>query len=87
MPDGPVDVGIVASGRNACPTACAVVPSRPGSIRLDRDRHLLALRDSADRIGRDLRIGFNVDHYERTSDVALRAYDGLRYGAVATYGR
>jgi hypothetical protein len=39
------------------------------------------------RIGRDLRIGFNVDHYERTSDVALRAYDGLRYGAVATYGR
>jgi hypothetical protein len=39
------------------------------------------------RIGRDLRIGFNVDHHERTSDLADRAYDGLRYGAVLTYGR
>jgi hypothetical protein len=39
------------------------------------------------RIGRELRIGFNVDHYERTSDLASRAYDGLRYGAAFTYGR
>jgi hypothetical protein len=39
------------------------------------------------RIGRDLRIGFNVDQHERTSDLADRAYDGLRYGAVLTYGQ
>jgi hypothetical protein len=39
------------------------------------------------RIGRDMRIGFNVEHQERTSDLADRAYDGLRYGASVTYGR
>jgi hypothetical protein len=39
------------------------------------------------RLGRDLRIGFNIDHYERTSEVAVRAYDGLRYGVSVTYGR
>jgi hypothetical protein len=39
------------------------------------------------RFGPDLRIGFNIDHYERTAEVASRAYDGLRYGAAATYGR
>jgi len=38
-------------------------------------------------IGRDLRIGFNVDQYERTSELADRAYDALRYGAAITYGR
>jgi len=37
-------------------------------------------------IGRDLRIGFNVDQ-ERTSELADRAYDALRYGAAITYGR
>jgi len=38
-------------------------------------------------IGRDLRIGFNVDQYKRMSELADRAYDGLRYGAAMTYGR
>lgn len=32
-----------------------------------------------------LRVGFNVDHYNRISDVAERRYNGLRYGATATY--
>jgi hypothetical protein len=39
------------------------------------------------RVGRDLRIGFNIDRQERTSELADHAYDGLRYGAVVTYGR
>jgi hypothetical protein len=38
-------------------------------------------------VGRDLRIGFNVDHQRRTSNEAVRAYDGLRYGLAVTYGR
>jgi len=38
-------------------------------------------------IGRDLRIGFNVDRQERTSELADRAYEGFRYGASVTYGR
>jgi hypothetical protein len=39
------------------------------------------------RLGRDLRVGFNLDHYQRTSELPDRAYDGLRYGASVTYGR
>jgi hypothetical protein len=38
-------------------------------------------------IGRNLRVGFNVDRQARTSELADRAYDGLRYGASLTYGR
>ena len=38
------------------------------------------------RMGRDLRIGFNVDQQHRISDVASRQYDGLRYGTAVTYG-
>jgi len=36
--------------------------------------------------GRDVRIGFNIDHYSRTSDIAARKYDDLRYGTAVTYG-
>jgi hypothetical protein len=36
--------------------------------------------------GRDVRIGFNVDQYNRTSDIAARKYDDLRYGTAVTYG-
>ena len=38
------------------------------------------------RLGRDLRIGFNVDRQRRDSDVVLRQYNGLRYGVAVTYG-
>ncbi len=37
-------------------------------------------------LGRDLRIGFNVDQQTRESQVALRQYEGLRYGTSVTYG-
>jgi putative beta-barrel porin BBP2 len=37
-------------------------------------------------IGRDLRIGFNVDQEHRISDVSRRQYDALRYGTSVTYG-
>ena len=38
------------------------------------------------RLGRELRIGFNVDNQHRISDVASRQYDGLKYGTAVTYG-
>ncbi len=34
----------------------------------------------------DLRIGFNIDHADRTSGIAERRYKGLRYGTAVTYG-
>jgi hypothetical protein len=37
-------------------------------------------------IGRDLRIGFNVDHQQRTSPVNFKQYSDLRYGFAVTYG-
>ena len=35
----------------------------------------------------DLRLGFNVDHYRRTSELDGRRYSGLRYGTSVTYGQ
>jgi hypothetical protein len=37
-------------------------------------------------MGRDVRIGFNVDQQRRESDLSDRRYDGLRYGTSVTYG-
>ena len=38
------------------------------------------------RVGRDMRIGINVDKQQRNSDVARRTYGGLRFGTSVTYG-
>jgi hypothetical protein len=38
------------------------------------------------RVGRDMRIGFNVEQQRRTSDLAVHAYRGMRYGTSVTYG-
>jgi Putative beta-barrel porin 2 len=38
------------------------------------------------RVGRDMRIGFNVDKQQRNSDLARRSYGGVRYGTSVTYG-
>jgi hypothetical protein len=37
-------------------------------------------------VGRDTRIGVNVDQYRRLSPVSGRRYQGLRYGIAVTYG-
>jgi hypothetical protein len=39
------------------------------------------------RLGRDLRLGFNVDHQKRESLVDERRYDGLRYGMAVSFGQ
>jgi putative beta-barrel porin BBP2 len=37
-------------------------------------------------MGRDLRLGFNIDHQRRITEVTGREYEGLRYGIAVTYG-
>jgi hypothetical protein len=37
-------------------------------------------------VGRDTRIGVNIDQYQRLSPVIGRQYKGLRYGIAVTYG-
>jgi hypothetical protein len=76
------------------------VVARGGLQRLDyRDRALVPVPLSARtdyvhsyggglgyHLAADLRIGFNVDHSDRTSGIASRRYTGWRYGTSATYG-
>ena len=38
------------------------------------------------RVGRDMRIGFNIDRQQRSSDLARHSYGGVRYGTSVTYG-
>jgi hypothetical protein len=38
------------------------------------------------RVGKDTRVGFNLDKQERLTDAAHRPYSGLRYGTSVTYG-
>jgi len=37
-------------------------------------------------LGRDLRLGFNLDHSQRDSEVARRQYGGFKFGTAVTYG-
>jgi hypothetical protein len=37
-------------------------------------------------LGRELRLGFNIDQQHRISQVSQREYDGLKYGIAVTYG-
>jgi hypothetical protein len=77
------------------------VQARIGAYRLDYQAERGVPEQLADRvdtyrvhgagvghhIGRDLRIGFNVDRERRTSPVQLRVYEGYRAGLSVTYGR
>lgn len=77
------------------------VEGRVGTARLayrTREGAQVAVSDRVDhvrtyggglgyRMGRDLRIGFNVDQQHRSSEIDRRQYDGLRYGIAVTYGR
>ena len=38
------------------------------------------------RLGREIRLAFNVDNQDRESEVTDRRYDGLRFGTAVTYG-
>jgi hypothetical protein len=38
------------------------------------------------RLGRDMRVGFNIDNQRRTSPLENRRYSGLRYTTSVTYG-
>ena len=39
------------------------------------------------RLGRDLRIGFNVDQQRRESLIDERRYESLRYGMAVSFGQ
>jgi hypothetical protein len=37
-------------------------------------------------LGKDLRLGFNLDHSRRVSELERRRYSGLKFGTAVTYG-
>ena len=39
------------------------------------------------RLGRDLRLGFNVDQQRRDSLIDERRYEGLKYGVAVSFGQ
>jgi hypothetical protein len=75
--------------------------ARFGGARLayrDRAGTMVEVSDRTDHVrtygggvgyhmGRDLRLGFNIDHQNRISQVSEREYNGLRYGVSVTYGQ
>ena len=76
------------------------VVARAGTQQLayrDRAGAVVAVADRVDHVksygggvgyhmGRDTRIGFNIDQQRRISAVDSRQYSGLRYGFAVTYG-
>lgn len=76
------------------------VVGRAGAQQLayrDRAGAVILASNRADRVrtygggvgyhmGRDLRIGVNIDHYKRTSPLSNRQYEGLMFGTSVTYG-
>ena len=57
-----------------------------GSVPGRVDRVWLVGTGVGRRIGTELRLGFDVDFINRTSDLAARGYDGFKYGFSVTYG-
>jgi hypothetical protein len=80
---GPVDV-VARAGtqRLRYQSRVGVVPVAPE--RTDRVRSYGG--GIGFRLGEELRLGVNVDKERRTSPLAEREYEGLKYGASLTYG-
>ena len=80
---GPLDVqGRIGSQRLA-------YRDRAGSVAaLDREDQIRSYGAGIGyRLGRDLRIGFNVDHQKRASLIDERRYEGLKYGMAVSFGQ
>jgi hypothetical protein len=78
---GPVDVE-VRGGRHAL-----AYRDRGGPEEATRVDHIRAFGGGVGyRLGRDVRLAFNVDRQRRTSDVLSRDYEGFRFGGSVTYG-
>jgi hypothetical protein len=73
-------VGIQRLAYRAADDAVGALPDR-------LDRYRLYGAGIGYHVGREVRIGFNVDRQHRTSPVRSRDYDGYRLGTSITYGR
>lgn len=80
---GPFDA-IVRAGRSRLAFTDRQGAVVPVSNRVDRVKTIGG--GIGYHLGRELRIGFNVDKQRRTSGITRRRFDGLRYGVAVTYG-
>jgi len=78
---GPIDV----EGRGGA--SALAYRARGGTEDPTRTDHVRSVGGGVGyRLGQNLRIGFNVDHQKRTSDIVRLTYDGYRYGMAVGYG-
>jgi hypothetical protein len=61
--------------------------SVPGALSARTDNFRLFGGGIGYHLGREVRLGVNVDRQRRTSPLHLRDYDGYRIGTSITYGR
>jgi hypothetical protein len=80
---GPWDVQARAGWYSLDYQHAAGAASVPSASRADRYRSYGG--GVGYRVGKDVRVGFNIDAFHRESAVAGRAYDGMRGGLAATY--
>ena len=73
-------IGLQRLAYRAADDAVGALPDR-------LDRYRLYGGGVGYHLGRDIRIGVNVDRQHRTSPVRSRDYDGYRIGSSITYGR
>ena len=80
---GPLDVQARVGGQRLA------YRERAGSVAvLDREDKVQSYGGGIRyRLGRDLRIGFNVDQQKRESQVDENRYEGLKYGMAVSYGQ
>ena len=80
---GPVDVvGRISRQRLDYRDRAGAAVSAP-----DRTDHVTSYGGGVGyRMGRDMRIGFNIDKQQRESAVDTKQYNGLVYGFAVTYG-
>ena len=76
----------LAYQRQALATAPGVATPKPQAEAGRLDTVLFYGGGVGYRLGTDVRLGFNVDYYRRTSDTTTRQYEGLRAGSSVTYG-
>jgi len=80
---GPID-GVARIGAQRLKYQSRTGADVPAPDRMDHVR-LYGLGFGT-HVGRDLRLGFNIDKERRTSVLTEREYEGLRYGLSLTYG-
>ena len=75
------------AGRNRLAYRDVIAADTPSLAAVGRTDRVTTLGVGAGRVvGKDLRVGIDIDHVRRTSVVAVREYEGFKFGGTISYG-